>query len=47
MYDHAPKRVYGPLDTCQMETYGHVRVPMVKCLALGKADRFGGRREQL
>ena len=31
MYDHAPERVYRHLNTCQMETYIHVRPPRVNC----------------
>lgn len=31
IYDHAPERVYQHLDTCQMLTYIHVRLPRVKC----------------
>jgi transposase len=31
VYDHAPKRIYRHLDTCQMETYIHVRPPRVNC----------------
>jgi transposase len=31
MYDHAPERVYRHLNTCQMETYIHVRAPRVNC----------------
>lgn len=31
MYDHAPERIYRHLDTCQMETYIHVRPPRVNC----------------
>jgi len=31
MYDHAPERVYRHLDTCQMQTYIHVRPPRVNC----------------
>src|SRR5208282_6834255 len=31
MYDHAPERVYRHLDTCQMETYIHIRPPRVNC----------------
>ena len=30
-YDHAPERVYRHLNTCQMETYIHVRPPRVNC----------------
>jgi len=30
-YDHAPERVYRHLNTCQMETYIHVRLPRVNC----------------
>ncbi len=31
MYDHSPERVYRHLNTCQMETYIHVRPPRVNC----------------
>jgi len=31
IYDHAPERVYRHLNTCQMETYIHVRPPRVNC----------------
>jgi transposase len=31
MYDHSPERIYRHLDTCQMETYMHVRPPRVNC----------------
>jgi len=31
MYDHSPERIYRHLDTCQMETYIHVRPPRVNC----------------
>jgi transposase len=31
MYDHAPERVYRHLNTCQMQTYIHVRPPRVNC----------------
>ena len=31
MYDHAPERIYRHLNTCQMETYIHVRPPRVNC----------------
>lgn len=31
MYDHAPERVFRHLDTCQMQTYIHVRLPRVNC----------------
>ena len=31
LYDHAPERVYRHLNTCQMETYIHVRPPRVNC----------------
>ena len=31
MYDHAPERVYRHLNTCQLETYIHVRPPRVNC----------------
>lgn len=31
LYDHSPERVYRHLNTCQMETYIHVRPPRVNC----------------
>ena len=31
LYDHAPERIYRHLNTCQMATYIHVRVPRVNC----------------
>ena len=31
LYDHAPERVFRHLDTCQMQTYIHVRLPRVNC----------------
>ena len=31
MYDHARERIYRHLNTCQMETYIHVRPPRVNC----------------
>lgn len=31
MYDHAPERIYRHLNTCQMETYIHARLPRVNC----------------
>lgn len=31
MYDHAPEREYQHLDTCQLLTFVHVRLPRVKC----------------
>lgn len=31
LYDHAPERVYRHLDTCQMRTFIHVRLPRVNC----------------
>ncbi len=31
VYDHAPERIYRHLDTCQMQTYVHVRPPRVNC----------------
>ena len=30
-YDHAPERVFRHLNTCQMETYIHIRLPRVNC----------------
>ena len=35
MYDHDSERVYRHLNTCQMETYIHVRPPRVNCLTHG------------
>ncbi|MEW5805012.1 MAG: ISL3 family transposase [bacterium] len=31
IYDHGPERVYRHLDTCQMKTFVHVRLPRVDC----------------
>lgn len=31
LYDHAPERIYRHLDTCQMQTFIHVRAPRVNC----------------
>ena len=31
IYDHAPERIYRHLNTCQMETYIHVKPPRVNC----------------
>jgi transposase len=31
LYDHAPERVFRHLNTCQMQTYIHVRPPRVNC----------------
>lgn len=31
MYDHVEERVYRHLDTCEMATYIHVRLPRVEC----------------
>ena len=31
MYDHAPERIYRHLNTCEMATYIHVRLPRVNC----------------
>ena len=31
LYDHSPERIYRHLNTCQMQTYIHVRLPRVKC----------------
>lgn len=30
-YDHAPERVFRHLNTCQMQTYIHARLPRVNC----------------
>lgn len=30
-YDHAPERIFRHLDTCQMQTYIHIRLPRVNC----------------
>jgi len=30
-YDHAPERVWRHLDTCQLKTFLHARVPRVDC----------------
>ena len=43
-YDHAPERVFRHLDTCQMQTYIHVRPPRVNCPKHGVkqiAPQFG------
>jgi len=31
VYDHSPERVFRHLDTCQMSTFIHVRLPRVNC----------------
>jgi transposase len=31
VYDHSPERVFRHLDTCQMGTFIHVRLPRVNC----------------
>lgn len=31
LYDHSPERIYRHLNTCQMATYIHVRLPRVNC----------------
>lgn len=31
LYDHGPERVFRHLDTCQMQTFIHVRLPRVNC----------------
>lgn len=31
MYDHSPEREFQHLDTCEMHTFVHVRLPRVKC----------------
>lgn len=30
-YDHSPERVFRHLDTCQMQTHIHIRLPRVNC----------------
>ena len=43
-YDHAPERVFRHLNTCQMQTYIHVRPPRVNCPKHGVkqiAPQFG------
>jgi|SRR5712671_2278923 len=30
-YDHSPERTWRHLDTCQLETYLHARIPRVQC----------------
>jgi transposase len=30
-YDHSPERTWRHLDTCQLETHLHARIPRVKC----------------
>ena len=34
-YDHSPERTWRHLDTCQLETHLHARIPRVKCEAHG------------
>jgi transposase len=31
VYDHSPERMFRHLDTCQMQTFIHVRLPRVNC----------------
>jgi len=31
MYDHAPERVMQHLNTCEMQTFVHIRLPRVEC----------------
>jgi transposase len=31
VYDHSPERIFRHLDTCQMQTFIHVRLPRVDC----------------
>ncbi len=31
MYDHAPERIFEHLNTCQMRTFVHIRLPRVNC----------------
>lgn len=35
LYDHAPQRVWRHLDTCQLKTFLHARVPRVACAEHG------------
>ena len=35
IYDHCPERVYQHLNTCQMETFVHIRLPRTKCKTHG------------
>jgi len=35
VYDHAEERAYRHLDSCEMETYVHVRLPRSQCKAHG------------
>jgi transposase len=37
LYDHAPVRVYRHLNTCQMQTYIHVRPPRVNARPMGSS----------
>ena len=30
-YDHSPERTWRHLDTCQLETHLHARIPRVQC----------------
>ena len=44
MYDHGPERIFRRLDTCQMQTYIHVRLPRSNCPEHGVkqiASEFG------
>lgn len=44
-YDHLPERVYRHLDTCELQTYIHVRLPRVECPRHGVKridSEFGG-----
>ena len=44
VYDHSPERVFRHLDTCQMQTFIHVRIPRVDCPTHGVkqiASEFG------
>lgn len=31
VYDHAPERMFRHLDTCQYQTYVHVKIPRIEC----------------
>jgi transposase len=35
MYDHAPERIFEHLNTCQMRTFVHIRLPRVNCSTHG------------
>ena len=50
MYDHAPERIFRHLDTCQMRTYIHARLPRVNCPTHGVkqiVSEFGENGSQM